>query len=74
MSLGLLTTFVSLRLTMEGVPAQGVGLIVTSYFIGIIVGSLYCKSLIKTVGHIRAFCAFAAIVTSMVMLHGLYMS
>jgi MFS family permease len=74
MSLGLLTTFVSLKLTMEGISTQVAGLIVTSYFIGVIVGSLYCKSLIKSVGHIRSFCAFAAIITSMVMLHGLYMS
>jgi MFS family permease len=73
-SLGLLTTFVSLRLTMEGYATQVAGLIVTSYFIGVIVGSLYCKNLIKSVGHIRSFCAFAAIITSMVMLHGIYMS
>jgi len=74
MSLGLLTTFVSLKLTIEGISTQVAGLIVTSYFIGVIVGSLYCKRLIKSVGHIRSFCAFAAIITSMVMLHGLYMS
>jgi len=73
-ALGLLATFLSLRLTIEGFSTQTTGLILTSYFAGSAVGTFYCSRLIKSVGHIRAFTAFAAIATAMVMLHGLYIS
>lgn len=74
MSLGLLATFLSLRLTHEGYSTQITGLILTSYFLGCIVGTLYSNRLIKVVGHIRSFAAFAAVYTAMVMLHGCIMS
>jgi len=74
MSLGLLATFLSLRLTVEGFSTQVTGLILTSYFIGSVVGTFYCRRIIRNVGHIRAFTAFAALATAMVMLHGLYLS
>ncbi len=70
MSLGLLTTFLGLRLTFEGISTQVTGVILTCYFIGIIVGNFYCSRIIRNVGHIRAFTAFAALATAMIMLHG----
>ncbi|WP_457551188.1 MFS transporter [Desulfobacula sp.] len=74
MSLGLLATFLSLRLTLEGFSTQVTGMILTSYFVGSIVGTFFCRYLIKNVGHIRAFTALAALATAMIMLHGLYIS
>lgn len=74
MSLGLLSTFLSLRLTVEGFSPRVTGLILTSYFIGSVVGTLSCGRLIKSVGYIRSFAAFAAVFTAMVMLHGCVIS
>ena len=74
MSLGLLATFLSLRLTLEGFSTQITGIILTSYFIGSVVGTFYCNRLIRSIGHIRSFSVFAAMATAMVMLHGCYMS
>ncbi len=74
MSLGLLATFVSFRLAIEGFSTQVTGMILTSYFIGSVVGSIYCSRLIRSVGHIRSFTAFAALATAMIMLHGCYIS
>ncbi len=74
MSLGLLATFLSLRLTIEGFSTQVTGLILTAYFLGSVVGTLYCGRLIRTFGHIRSFAAFAAVFTAMVMLHGWFIS
>lgn len=74
MSLGLLATFLSLRLTIEGFSTQMTGMILTSYFIGSVIGAIYCRRLIRSVGHIRAFTAFAALATAMIMLHGFYIS
>lgn len=74
MSLGLLATVLSLKLTIEGFSTQMTGIILTSYFIGSVVGAIYCRRLIRSVGHIRAFTAFAALATAMIMLHGFYIS
>ncbi len=74
MSLGLLATFLSLRLTIEGFSTQMTGLILTSYFVGSVTGAIYCRPLIRNVGHIRAFSVFAALATAMIMLHGFYIS
>lgn len=74
MSLGLLATFLSLRLTIEGFSTQMTGLILTSYFVGSVIGAIYCRRIIRSVGHIRAFAAFAALATAMIMLHGSYIS
>ncbi len=73
-SLGLLATFLSLRLKFEGCSTLTTGMILTSYFIGCVFGSLYSNRLIKTVGHIRSFAAFAALFTAMIMLHGCFFS
>lgn len=72
--LGLLGTLLSVRLTVEGFAPQTTGWVMGSYFLGLILGSFLCQRLIQRVGHIRAFAAFAAIATSIVMLHGLYLS
>lgn len=74
MALGLLATFLSLKLTVEGFSPQTTGLILTAYYMGSVVGTFYCRRLIRAVGHIRAFAAFAALATAMVMLHGCYIS
>jgi len=73
-SLGLLATFLSLRLTIEGFSTLVTGMILTSYFIGSVVGTFWCSRIIRNVGHIRSFTAFAALATAMIMLHGFYIS
>jgi len=72
--IGLLGTYLPLRLTLEGVSAQMVGFVMSAYYLGMIVGAFQCHRLIKSVGHIRAFAAFAALTTAFIMLHGMYMS
>lgn len=74
MGLGLLATFLSVRLSIEGFSTQMTGLILTSYFIGSVVGTFFCSQLIRSIGHIRSFAAFAALATAMVMLHSYYVS
>jgi len=74
MGLGLLGTFLSVRLTIEGYASQTIGLVMGAYFLGLILGSMVCQRLIQRVGHIRSFAVFAAVTTSIVMLHGLYLS
>ena len=69
--IGLLGTYLPLRLTVDGVATQYIGIIMSAYFFGMCIGALHCHRLIKNVGHIRAFAAFAATTTSVVILHGM---
>ncbi|MDZ7667077.1 MAG: MFS transporter [Desulfotignum sp.] len=72
MGLGLLNTFLGLRLSLEGVSTQVTGLVLSAYFVGLVAGTAYCRKIIRNVGHIRAFAAFTAVTTAVVMVHGLY--
>jgi len=72
--IGLLSTFLSLRMTMEGYSATVTGIVMSGYFVGLIVGSFVCHRLIQRVGHIRSFAVFAAMCSISVMVHGLWVS
>ncbi len=73
-AVGLLNTYLSLRLSMAGVPVQTTGLVMTVYFLGLAAGAFVCGPIIRTVGHIRAFSAFAAASTAAVLIHGIVLS
>jgi MFS family permease len=74
MGLGLLNTFLGFRLSLEGVSTQVTGLVLSAYFVGLVAGTSYCRKIIQSVGHIRAFAAFTAVTTAVVMIHGFYTS
>jgi len=74
MGASLLNSYLSFRLSFEGFSTQITGLILTAYYLGLVVGAFYCKRMIRSVGHIRAFAAFAAVTTIVVMIHGIYVS
>ena len=67
---GLQGTFVSLRGLQEGFSPSVIGLIGTGYNIGFAIGCIYVTRIIRSIGHIRTFCALAAIasVASLAML------
>jgi MFS family permease len=69
---GLLGLVLPIRLSSEAVPTSITGLVMSGYYAGLVLGALYGKSFIARVGHIRAFAAFAAIVSSSSLLHALW--
>jgi hypothetical protein len=58
---GLLHTLLPLRLHKLGYETGAIGLVVTGYSIGFLVGCLGVPMLIRDVGHVRAHAAFAAV-------------
>lgn len=58
---GFLATLISLRLEARGVTPIVIGLVATSYFAGLTLGSLRVSQVIQRVGHIRAFAAFVSL-------------
>ncbi|CAI0770648.1 Uncharacterized MFS-type transporter ycaD [Serratia entomophila] len=68
---GLLTTYVSLRLTSAHVSSALIGAIIAANYIGLVIGGKVGHFLIARVGHIRAYVACAGIITAAVLGHGL---
>lgn len=58
---GLLGTVISLRMIQQHAATLIVGVVQSSYYIGLMVGALWSGGLINRIGHHRSFVAFAAI-------------
>lgn len=58
---GVLGVIVPLQLGMTEISATGIGLVVTAYSVGFLIGCLKSPPLIRDIGHIRAFAALAAV-------------
>ena len=58
---GLFGTLTALRMTIEGFSPATIGLVVACHSIGFAAACLTCGRIIRRVGHIRVFAAFAAI-------------
>lgn len=68
---GLLTTYISLRLTSINVSGTLIGAIIAANYIGLVIGGKVGHFLIARVGHIRAYVSCAGIITAAVLGHGL---
>lgn len=69
LGVGLLNTLLVLRGAHEGFSDALLGLMGSSYFIGFLLGTLLVPSLVRRMGHIRAFAFFTAAVTASVLAH-----
>ncbi len=65
----LLATVVSMRAGLEGVPEQIIGLIMSGYYIGLIIGTFLAGVVIQSVGYVRSFAAFASIASAAGFMH-----
>lgn len=70
----LFNSFLSLRMGIEAFAPQLIGFVVSAYFAGFLFGSLWASAIVARVGHIRAFAAFAAILTGSFLFLALFVS
>ncbi len=68
---GLLGTLLGVRAGIEQFSAAVTGIIMSGYFVGFVIGSYRGPGIVRRVGHIRTFTAFAAIAAACVIVHGL---
>lgn len=66
---GLFSTLLSVRTKIEHFDTQIAGLILASYYLGLFVGARYGVRIVARVGHIRAFAAFASIISITALVH-----
>lgn len=68
---GLIGTLLGLRASVEGYSGLTLGLVMSGFFGGYIIGAFACPSLIRRIGHIRAFTAMAALAAVVSLLYGM---
>ena len=66
---GLLNTLLTLRGVAEGYSTTMLGLIMSGYFVGFLLGTWLAIPLVRRVGHIRAFAFCAALAAITALLH-----
>ena len=69
---GLLFSVVGLRGGMADFSGTVLGLVMSAYFAGFVLGTYLCPMVIRRVGHIRAFAAMASVASTMPILHALW--
>lgn len=69
---GLLGTLLGIRATIEFFSNLQAGAIMAGYYLGYILGTWYAPGIVRRVGHIRAFAAFAALGAATTLLFGLF--
>lgn len=68
---GLLGTVLGVRLAEAATPTLVSGTVLAAYFAGLLAGSMRAARIVRGVGHIRAFAAFASIFSAAALAHGL---
>ncbi len=68
---GLQGTLLAVRGDLEAFSTTTLGLLMSAYFAGFILGCRFVPGIIKNVGHIRAFVALASIASSSALAHAL---
>ncbi|MGA7983536.1 MAG: MFS transporter [Chromatiaceae bacterium] len=68
---GLLGTLLGVRATIELFGSLEIGFIMAGYYAGYVLGTLFAPRIVRNVGHIRSFSAFAALGASCALAFGL---
>ena len=71
---GLQGTLLAVRADLEGFSATLTGLIMSTFYLGFLLGSIMTPRITIKVGHIRVFAAFAAISSAAILMHSLVVS
>jgi MFS family permease len=68
---GLQGTLLAVRADLEGFSATLTGLIMSTFYLGFLLGSIMTPRITIKVGHIRVFAAFAAVSSAAILIHAL---
>src|SRR3546814_1963442 len=71
---GLFGTLLAVRGGLEGFAPNVLGLVMSAYFVGYLLGTYINPRIIHRVGHVRPFANFAACASTTAILHALFVS
>jgi len=69
---GLQGTLLSLRGTLEGFSSPVIGIVMSGYYVGYLLGTSAAPRMLRQVGHIRVFAALAAVASGAVLVQGAF--
>ena len=69
---GLLSTLLGVRAPSAGFPTAAIGAIMSCYYAGFLIGTTLAPRLIRSVGHVRVFSAFAAVAAVAALCHAVF--
>ena len=67
---GLQGTLLGLRADIEGFSTLAIGLIMSCYYVGFLLGCFFVPNMITKVGHIRVFAAMASLASTTILING----
>ncbi len=70
---GLQGTLLAVRADQEGYSATTTGLIMSSFYVGFLSGSIMTPRIVLQVGHIRVFAALAAMASAAILVHAVFL-
>lgn len=71
---GLLFSVMGIRANLSNFSSLTLGLVMSAYYVGFLVGSYSAPWLIRRIGHIRAFAVFASVASIMPILHAVWVN
>ena len=69
---GLQGTLLAVRSDQEGFSPTITGLVMSSFYVGFLLGSLMTPRITAQVGHIRVFAAFSALASATILIHAVF--
>ena len=69
---GLQGSLLAVRSDQEGFSATVTGLVMSSFYVGFLLGSIMTPKITAQVGHIRVFAAFAALASAAILIHAVF--
>ena len=74
LGIGLQSTLLAYRGTLEGFATLVTGAIMSCYYLGFLFGTTLSRKLVRQVGHIRVFAALAAVASVTALVQGLFVN
>lgn len=71
---GLQGTLLAVRADLEGFSATLTGLVMSTFYLGFLLGSIMTPGITVRVGHIRVFAAFAALSSAAILIHAIFVT
>jgi MFS family permease len=69
---GLSNILLPVRMRMDGISVESIGLVLSMLSVGFLVGAIYSRKLLQRVGHIRIFAMCGSLTSVAILLSGLY--
>jgi MFS family permease len=71
---GLQASLLAIRADQEGFSATITGLVMSAFYLGFLLGSVWSPRITSRVGHIRVFAAFAALASASILVHAIFVN